>query len=231
MGQQWDNAKRTLSEWLNRLALHPTTQEEDFEESLEMYSFNKHGGGAATANRGLIENYGNVKWTEKIRRNLQPTKQQWTILTILAIQLVLISIAYQFYITKMLLWPFAIISTIFHEFGHALMCLLTGGSMGGIEIRMDESGATRFSGGWICVILPAGYIGSTLVGSSLVFMAFGYRTARYTTLAIILILLITLYYSASVFTLLSSIGLMILLLAAYFYQDGTFTRHFILFLG
>lgn len=144
---------------------------------------------------------------------------------------VIITIGYQFGITRLILYPFAILSTIFHEFGHAFMALLTGGRMRNITIQMDESGATRFSGGHICLILPAGYIGSTLMGALLLFMGFGYRTSRYGSLGIIVILLMTLWFAGNWFALFSSILLGAMLLGAFFYQDGAYTRHYILFLG
>ncbi|PJF16992.1 hypothetical protein PSACC_03197 [Paramicrosporidium saccamoebae] len=213
---KWKDFQKTLSGWTSRLALLPDSGKDD---EMEL-----HGYGVA---RSPLLVGRRSKWA----RRLHPTKEQWTILGLLAAQLVLITACYQFRVTRLILFPFAILSTIFHEFGHALMCWLTGARMGSININFDESGATRFSGGWLCLILPAGYIGSTLIGALLVFMAFGHRTAKWSAVIVILILLVTLFFSSGLFTILSSLGLTALLGFAFMFKDGAFTRHVILFLG
>lgn len=210
----WDKCKVTLRRWASRLAL--TSQEDS--EDIEMLTFNKSGSSVPV-------------WRRTQGSSLTPTNEQWSILTVLAIQTVIIIVFYQFRLTRMILYPFAIISTVFHEFGHALMCVLTGGRVRHIVISMDESGLTRFSGGWSCFILPAGYIGSTLIGAIMLFMAFGHRSSNWTALGVLGILLITLWYSDGLFTVISSLTLMALVGWAWYYRDGTYTRHFILFLG
>jgi hypothetical protein len=215
----WEKCKSKSSEWVNRFALKPDSSEEEF----EMYNYGNRG--AIGMRSPLIGR--RSSWRERLR----PTKEQWTILILLGGELLLISIISEFTLGRLVLWPFAIISTIFHEFGHAIACWMTGARMGNIQIKMDESGDTRFVGGWFCAIVPAGYIGSTLIGALLVFMAFGVKTSRYTAIGVALILLFTLYYSVGVFTVVSSIGLLVLLLVAYRYKEGAYTRHFILFLG
>jgi len=58
-------------------------------------------------------------WSD-LRTGLTPTNQQKRILWILGGMLLVITIMYQFRLTRLVLYPFEIVSTVFHEFGHAL---------------------------------------------------------------------------------------------------------------
>ena len=107
---------------------------------------------------------------QRIWRRAEPNDSQRYILLLFGVATILIFIMSQWYLTNLILYPFSILATIFHEFGHALMTLLTGGKVLKIVISEDESGSTHFVGGVPCLITPAGYMGSTLVGSFLIFM-------------------------------------------------------------
>jgi hypothetical protein len=65
------------------------------------------------------------------------------------------------------LFPLRLLVTFFHEGGHALAALLTGGSVAGIGINPDGSGVTLSAGGLRLAILPAGYLGATAYGTLL----------------------------------------------------------------
>jgi len=162
---------------------------------------------------------------------LRPTYEQKTILYMLAVFSVLTVLMHQFSITRIIIYPFSILSTIFHEAGHALACLLTGGRMEQIQIAMDESGATRFRGGWLCFILPAGYVGSTLSGALLVFAAFGRKTARISAVCVAAILLFTLVWAGSVYTIVCSTSLTLTLILLVTHRGGIFCRHVIALIG
>ena len=237
-----------VRDYLRRFTLTPTSEAEA--RSAEAYDldsgkyasprtgsipiFSSTATSTTTSRRHPLDRYaasGNDSWWHRLRSDLRPSKEQQTILTLLGIMLIVIIIGYQFWITRVMLYPFAILSTIFHEFGHAFMALLTGARMHSITIQMDESGATRFSGGHHCLILPAGYIGSTLMGALLLFMGFGYRTSKYVSLGVVVILLLTLWFAGNLFALFSSLALGAMLLVAFFYKDGAYTRHYVLFLG
>lgn len=207
--------------FLRRLALLPDSDAEESGEGIEMYDIRK------LNSQPLLSSYRPLTW----QRRLVPVGEQRFILLFMGIVAVLVFILSEFKIGRMLLYPFAIISTVFHEFGHATVAWLTGGTMGSIQIEWTEAGATRFSGGWPCLILPAGYIGSTAVGALLVFLAFGRRTARWTTIGVMAILAITLLYAHDLFTLISAVFLLVLLGGAWWYKDGAFARHFIIILG
>lgn len=103
--------------------------------------------------------------------------------------------------------------------------------MHSIDINMDESGLTRFSGGWYCAIVPAGYIGTSLSGSILLFTGFSPRASRWAAGVVGIILGITCFWAGSVMTLIMAIGLALLLGLAVFYQEGKYTQYLILFMG
>jgi len=70
-----------------------------------------------------------------------------------------------------IVYPITLLVTFFHETGHALFALLTGGMVEGIQINSDGSGFARIGGGWSFLVLPGGYIGSALWGNLLLYMA------------------------------------------------------------
>lgn len=212
--------KQHAKDWLGQLTLAPRHHD----GSLEMGSYSSEG----LTSRG---GGGGGLMGSRRRGRLTPTREQSAILTLLAIQMTLICLFYQFRLTRLLLYPFALLSTVFHEFGHACMCVLTGGRISQIVVKMSEAGLTRFQGGWFCAIVPAGYIGSTLIGALLLFLAFGYRTARGTGIGVLTILVITLFYAGDIFTVVATIVLFVLVLAAILWHGGAWARHFVLFLG
>jgi len=61
-----------------------------------------------------------------------------------------------------------LIAVFVHEMGHAIMCWITGGSVKAIQVKMNEGGVTKYTGGCRCLIIPAGYLGGALFGGLLV---------------------------------------------------------------
>jgi len=88
-----------------------------------------------------------------------------------------------------IVYPIKIFVVVLHELGHALAALLTGGQVLGIQIFSDEGGITFTRGGWPFVILSAGYPGSLLAGSMLLYLSSRRRWGR--GLMIVLAILIT----------------------------------------
>lgn len=218
-----DRVKEGFRTWMRRLSLREGDSEEEDEGGgrIEMLNVGRKS--------PLLAGYG--VQTRGWRARLKPNRDQRTILILMAITAVLVTAASETRLGRFVVYPFAILSTVFHEFGHATMAWLTGGRMGSIEIKMDESGATRFRGGFVCAILPAGYIGSTLLGALLLFMAFGRRTARATSIGVMVILAITFIWAHGWFTYVASAALLALLAAAVWLQEGAYTRHFLIVLG
>lgn len=63
-------------------------------------------------------------------------------------------------IGQIIFMPVKLIVTFLHEFGHASMAVLTGGTVHSLQVNFDGSGATVTSGGIQSFILAGGYIGS-----------------------------------------------------------------------
>lgn len=52
---------------------------------------------------------------------VDPSKEQARTLLVLFLMCCFVTVAWQFPLTYLLLYPFMLISTVFHEFGHAFM--------------------------------------------------------------------------------------------------------------
>lgn len=66
-----------------------------------------------------------------------------------------------------LLLPLRILVVVFHEAGHALTALATGGEVISISVSANEGGLTMTRGGLHLVILNGGYLGSLVAGLAL----------------------------------------------------------------
>lgn len=66
-----------------------------------------------------------------------------------------------------ILYPFQLLATIMHEFGHGAFALLTGGDIMSMQINTDGSGWTQTMGGSRLLIVAGGYIGSAIFGNLL----------------------------------------------------------------
>lgn len=65
------------------------------------------------------------------------------------------------------LLPLRILVVVFHEAGHALTALLTGGEVVSVTVSPDEGGLTVTRGGLHLLVLNGGYLGSLLAGIAL----------------------------------------------------------------
>jgi peptidase M50B-like protein len=82
----------------------------------------------------------------------------------------------------LLLYPFTLFTTWVHECGHAVMVVLTGGSVSAITIEPDTSGLTRslMPPGRIArgLVASSGYLGASIVGCLLMAAARVEKRAR-----------------------------------------------------
>ena len=87
-----------------------------------------------------------------------------------------------------LLWPFRLLVVLMHESGHAAATLLVGGSVERIQIAANEGGSTlsSFAPSLLSqtVVSSAGYVGSTVSGCALLWVAARSRAARWPLLAL-----------------------------------------------
>ena len=58
------------------------------------------------------------------------------------------------------------VQVLVHEFGHAFATRITGGQVMALVVGSDGGGFVQAVGGWHTLILPAGYLGSALIGST-----------------------------------------------------------------
>lgn len=86
------------------------------------------------------------------------------------------------------IYPFKLLVVLMHESGHAAATLLVGGSVDQIRINPDESGVTfsRFAPSLLrqIVISSAGYVGSTLSGCVLLWLAARTKNGRWPLVAL-----------------------------------------------
>lgn len=76
------------------------------------------------------------------------------------------------------LWPLKILVVLFHELGHALAALATGGEVVSIELSPQQGGLTQTRGGMRFFVLSAGYLGSLSFGALWLFLGRRPRSAR-----------------------------------------------------
>lgn len=91
---------------------------------------------------------------------MAPAARRWVALLALAL------IA-TFFWSSVVLAPIRILVVVFHEGGHALAALLTGGEVEAITVSLDEGGRAMTRGGFRFLILNGGYLGSLLAGVAL----------------------------------------------------------------
>jgi hypothetical protein len=77
-----------------------------------------------------------------------------------------------------LLFPLRILVVLFHELGHAVVAVTTGGEVLSIGLSPDEGGLCVTRGGWRFLILNGGYLGSLVFGVVLLLLAHARGAAR-----------------------------------------------------
>ncbi|HEX9605412.1 MAG TPA: M50 family metallopeptidase [Myxococcales bacterium] len=86
------------------------------------------------------------------------------------------------------LWPFRLLVVLMHESGHAAATLLVGGSVDRIQVKPDEAGVTLgriVPSMWRQIVVSsAGYVGSTVSGCVLLWIAARSRAGRWPLLAL-----------------------------------------------
>ena len=66
-----------------------------------------------------------------------------------------------------LIYHLRLLVTFIHEVGHSLAALVTGGHVDSFSVLPDGSGYAKTAGGYRALIIPAGYLGAALFGSTL----------------------------------------------------------------
>ncbi|KAH0599743.1 hypothetical protein MHUMG1_02533 [Metarhizium humberi] len=166
-------------------------------------------------------------------RDLQnPTHTQKVTLGVIAAYVVAIAILWNVPYLKMVLWPFKMLVIAFHEFGHAITAVLTGGKVESISLDPNEGGVTRMRGGISAITLPAGYLGSSLIGALLTFCGFNIVASKVASIVLAVCFLLTLWWGKrdwlTILTIVLAIGLLV---ACWFIVHAQALRFVVLFIG
>ena len=101
----------------------------------------------------------------------------------------------------------------FHEFGHAITCVLTGGHVKSISLDPREGGVTHMQGGKNAITLPSGYLGSSLIGALLIFCGFNIVASKVASIIVGVCFLLTLWWGRrdwlTIMTILLAVGLLV----------------------
>ena len=130
-------------------------------------------------------------------------------------QLLLLTVAVFVFWHTTALVPLKILIVFFHEASHAIASVLTGGEVLSLSISSDQGGAVMSRGGSRFWTLTAGYLGSLLIGVTLLLAATRTRFDRQTMgICGVIILIIAGFYVREVFALGFTIGTGIAMIAA-----------------
>lgn len=101
----------------------------------------------------------------------------------------------------------------FHEFGHAITACCTGGRVESISLDPHEGGVTHMRGGISTITLPAGYLGSSLIGALLIFCGFDIVASKVASIVLGVCFLLTLWWARkdwlTIITVLLAVGLLV----------------------
>lgn len=113
----------------------------------------------------------------------------------------------------------------FHEFGHAITACCTGGRVKSISLDPHEGGVTHMQGGMTAITLPAGYLGSSIIGALLIFAGFNITASKVASIILGVCFLLTLWWARkdwlTIITVLLAVGLLV---ACWFIAHGQALR-------
>ncbi|KAK8064499.1 hypothetical protein PG994_007137, partial [Apiospora phragmitis] len=167
------------------------------------------------------------------RRDLAVTSDaQKVTLGVIAAYVVAIALLWNLPYVRWSLWPFKMLVIAFHEFGHAITAVLTGGHVKSISLDPREGGVTHMVGGKSAITLPAGYLGSSLIGALLIFCGFDIVASKIASMVLAVCFLLTLWWGKrdwlTVLTVLLAVGLLV---ACWFIVHAEPLRFVVLFIG
>jgi len=169
------------------------------------------------------------------RRGLTVTDTQKVTLGVIAAYVVGIALLWNIPYVRNVLWPFKVrlpgppdpwvpradsgparpqmLVIAFHEFGHAITCLLTGGRVVSITLNPNEGGETQMKGGRQALTLPAGYLGSSIIGALLTFCGFDIIASKVASFVLGICFLLTLWWGKkdwlTILTIALAVGLLV----------------------
>ncbi|CAO2649098.1 Nn.00g100470.m01.CDS01 [Neocucurbitaria sp. VM-36] len=187
------------------------------------------------------------------RRGLTVNHTQAVTLGVIAAYVVVIALLWNLPYVRWVLWPFkgmllsflyfilrSLLSSntnvplviAFHEFGHAITACCTGGRVESISLDPNEGGVTHMRGGKQFITLPAGYLGSSLIGALLTFCGFNIVASKVASIVLGVCFLLTLWWARkdwlTIVTMLLAVGLLV---GFWFIEHGEALRFMVLFIG
>ncbi|KAL7419609.1 hypothetical protein Q5752_005521 [Cryptotrichosporon argae] len=158
----------------------------------------------------LVDTYDTGATHELARRaSLAPTDAQKITLIVAASYVVAIAILPYL---KELIYPFKLLTVGMHEMCHAIAGILTCARVQGIELDPDEGGCTTMRGGIPAITLPAGYLGSSLIGAALITCGFDTDASKVACLVLAAFFFLTLYWARRSWIAYATIALMVALI-------------------
>ncbi|RUP43218.1 peptidase M50B-like-domain-containing protein [Jimgerdemannia flammicorona] len=164
-------------------------------------------------------------------QTLNPSDEQKITLYIIGAYIVGILILWNLPFVKVILSPFKLLTVGLHEFSHAIVGLCTCARIISIEIDPDEGGLTKMRGGNPYLTLPAGYLGSSLIGAIMIFCGFNILASKIASIFLGVVLLVVLFYARNWLT--RGIGVLFIgfLIFLWWLQGGKGLKYFVLFMG
>jgi len=169
---------------------------------------------------------------ETVAQLFTPNTTQRTTLIVAGVYVVVIGILWVTPVLRKIIYPFKLLTVGFHEMSHALAGVLTGARIKSIELDPDEGGVTRMTGGISRITLPAGYLGSSLIGACLIACGFDTTASKIACIVLAVFFVFTLWWARKnwlTWALVAGLGALIIL--AWFIANSVALRYFILFVG
>ncbi|KAK5705476.1 hypothetical protein LTR97_002594 [Elasticomyces elasticus] len=165
-------------------------------------------------------------------RDLEVRGAQGVTLGVIAAYVVIIAILWNVPYLRYVLWPFKMLVIAFHEFSHAATACCTGGRVESISLDPHEGGVTHMRGGISAITLPAGYLGSSIIGMLLTFCGFDIVASKVASIVLGVCFLFTLWWGKkdwlTILTILLAVGLLV---GFWFIAHAEPLRFLVLFIG
>jgi hypothetical protein len=167
-----------------------------------------------------------------VSSSITPNATQRTTLIIAGCYILIIGILWHVPYLNFIIYPFKLLTVGFHEMSHAFVGVLTCAHIHSIELDPDEGGATSMSGGIPWLTLPAGYLGSSLIGAALITCGFDTNASKVASLALAVFFVFTLWWARrNLLTWVLLLGMSGLIVLFWFLKGGEVLRFLVLFIG
>ncbi|KAJ6606538.1 peptidase M50B-like-domain-containing protein [Mycena vulgaris] len=163
---------------------------------------------------------------------LTPNETQRTTLIVAGCYIIAIAILWHVPYLNKIIYPFKLLTVGFHEMSHAIMGVLTCATIHSIQLDPDEGGATSMSGGIQWLTLPAGYLGSSLIGAALIACGFDTNASKIAVIVLGVFFLFTLWWARrNLLTWVLILGMAGLIILFWFVKNSVALRFLVLFIG